>query len=497
MSSIMTEPKVQFIDSNGEPLVGGKIYTYEASTSVPKETWKDYGKFQENTNPVILDDAGRASIWLEGSYKIIVSDINDVVIYTMDNVKSVSDINLDGLTATVDDLNSTTTTAITTTSNYDILIGDRGKNILVNAVSTPLDVNILSALTAGNKFKVTIKKIDKSPNIVSINTDDAQYIDGVQDTFILYSYNDFVELLSDGSNWYVVASQTRDNIIDYDDYTQDLDIDLMFNGRTINSDGENGNITINLPSVLDVGNGFQVTVKKIDDTNNSTTIIPVLGQKIDGFVDIQLDSFNEAVTLLAGNLGWYIINFVSLSSSFTTGDVKATYKIGETGWLLMDNTTIGNSTSTADFASEISRNLYVLLYNQILDAWCPVSGGRTGNALNDFNAAKTLELPQSLGRALCSTGISEVGEDERVIGEYVGKNTHHLIVEELPSHRHNVLSYGNKFSTRDLKSGGQYTRWNPTANPSETSDHYSEYVGGNEAHTNMQPSMFLNFLIKL
>jgi hypothetical protein len=494
MASIMTEPKIQFIDGNGEPLGGGLIYTYEASTALYKETWKDYGKFEANTNPVELDSAGRASIWLEGSYKIIVSDKNDVVIYTMDNVKSVSDINLDGLTATVDDLNSTTTTAITTTLNYNVTVSDRGKNILVNAVSTPLDVNLLSALTAGNKFKITIKKIDKSPNIVSIKTENAQYIDGVLDTFLLYSYNDFVELLSDGSNWHVVASQTRNNIIDYSDYTQNLDIDLMFNGRTVNSDGEIGNITINLPSVLDVGNGFQVTVKKVDDTNNPTIINPVLGQKIDGSTVIQLDSFNESVTLLSGNLGWYIINFVSLATSFTTGDVKATYKLGQTGWITMNDLTIGNSQSLAYFASEVAKNLYVLLYEQIPDIWCPVEGGRTGNALNDFNIGKAMFLPRVLGRALCSAGRYEGGAENRAVGEYLGAETHTLTVAELAAHSHTLKL--QKFG--DLSPSGTHNGYRGSV-PSNTQEYPGLALpkGDNHAHNNMQPSMFLNFLIKL
>lgn len=494
MPSIMTEPKVQFIDSNGEPLVGGKIYTYEASTTVPKETWKDYEQLEENTNPVILDDAGRASIWLEGSYKIIVTDSDDVVIYTMDNVKSVSDIDLTGLTATVADLNSTTTTAITTTINYNVLAEDRGKNILVNAVSTPLDVNLLSALTAGNKFKITIKKIDKSSNPVSINTDNSQFVDGVQNTFLLYSYNDFVELLSDGSNWHLVAAQTRNNIIDYDDHTQDLDVDLMFNGRNINADAQNGNITINLPSVLDVGNGFQIGVKKVDITTNTIQINPILGQLIDGAVNIRLDSEYESIILLAGNLNWYIIGLVSLDSSFSTGDIKATYKSAESGWLLMDNTTIGNGTSGADFANEIARNLYVLLYDQVIDTWCPVSGGRTGNALTDFNADKTLTLPQALGRALCSVGIYEGGAPDRILGEYLGEDEHVLTIDELPSHTHDLRL--QKFG--DLNPAGSHNGYRGTV-PSDTQVYPNLALtkGGNDPHNNMQPSMFVNFLIRL
>lgn len=83
--------KQQFFDSNGDPLSGGKIYTYLAGTTTPQATYTDQGGGTPNANPVILDSAGRANIWLDPtvSYKIRVDDSADSTIYTTDNIVGV------------------------------------------------------------------------------------------------------------------------------------------------------------------------------------------------------------------------------------------------------------------------------------------------------------------------------------------------------------------------------------------------------------------------
>ena len=72
------------------PLALGKVYTYESGTNTPKESFSDEAMQVPNTNPVILDGAGSAVIILEGSYKIIVTDEDDVVIDTIDPLSSES-----------------------------------------------------------------------------------------------------------------------------------------------------------------------------------------------------------------------------------------------------------------------------------------------------------------------------------------------------------------------------------------------------------------------
>lgn len=88
MALLSPNPKQQFFNANGEPLVGGKIYTYEAGTSTPVATYQDASGTTANTNPIILDSRGMCNIWLLNtvSYKYVVKDANDTLIFTTDNI---------------------------------------------------------------------------------------------------------------------------------------------------------------------------------------------------------------------------------------------------------------------------------------------------------------------------------------------------------------------------------------------------------------------------
>lgn len=88
MAVLATPPFLQFFDENGDPLVGGKVYTYRAGTTEPKMTYTDETEDTPATNPIILDSAGRAVIWISGSYKFVITDADDNIIRTVDNVTS-------------------------------------------------------------------------------------------------------------------------------------------------------------------------------------------------------------------------------------------------------------------------------------------------------------------------------------------------------------------------------------------------------------------------
>ena len=81
----------QFFDSNGNPLSGGLIYTYEAGTTTPQATYTTVNGNIQHSNPIQLDAAGRVptgEIWLVGGevYKFVLKDANDVLIATYDNI---------------------------------------------------------------------------------------------------------------------------------------------------------------------------------------------------------------------------------------------------------------------------------------------------------------------------------------------------------------------------------------------------------------------------
>ena len=88
MASLTPTPKQQIYGSDGNPLVGGKIYTYAAGTTTPLATYTDAGGLTANTNPIILNSLGQANIWLapSSSYKFSVYTSADVLLYTVDNI---------------------------------------------------------------------------------------------------------------------------------------------------------------------------------------------------------------------------------------------------------------------------------------------------------------------------------------------------------------------------------------------------------------------------
>lgn len=96
MAALLPEGKQSFVNNAGLPLVGGKVYTYDAGTNNPRTTWADAGEAAPNTNPVVLDARGEATIFWRGNYKIILRDASDNLIWTVDNVSGISGTDLAG-----------------------------------------------------------------------------------------------------------------------------------------------------------------------------------------------------------------------------------------------------------------------------------------------------------------------------------------------------------------------------------------------------------------
>jgi hypothetical protein len=85
----------QFFSNDGLPLAGGKLQTFQAGSTTPLATFTDSSGLIANTNPIILGTSGRppSTIWLSDGffYKFVLSDANDVVIQTYDNLYGIVD----------------------------------------------------------------------------------------------------------------------------------------------------------------------------------------------------------------------------------------------------------------------------------------------------------------------------------------------------------------------------------------------------------------------
>lgn len=251
----------RFFDSNGNPLAGGKLYTYQAGTSTPQATYTDSGGGTPNANPVVLDANGEADVWLDPSlsYKFLLKSSGDVDQWTVDNVIGMLTNNAvatasiqDGAVTTAklvddavtaaklkDDASTDGNRAVTTNHVRDSAITTakiadanvtRAKLaagavanisvvskaaadspysaaasddlILCNATAGAITVN-LPAAAANTGRVIKIKKTDSSFNAVTVDGDGAETIDAAA-TRLLSTQYEQLAIVSDGSNWQII-----------------------------------------------------------------------------------------------------------------------------------------------------------------------------------------------------------------------------------------------------------------------------------------------------
>lgn len=197
-------------------------------------------------------------------------------------------------------------------------------------------------------------------------------------------------------------------------------------------------------------------------------------------------------------------------AAWTTGDVKLTMKIvADPGWVMFNDGTIGDATSGATMASDANHALFVLLWNNVSNTWAPVVSGRGGSAEADWAAHKRLTLTKTLGRVLGISGAG-VGLTARALGENLGVETVTLTQAQTPlkSHNHALTDPGHDHTGGESNqvnliggTNGAFVRLNIQTGSN---------TGGNTTgitiapasdatatpHENMQPTTFMNAMIK-
>lgn len=172
----------QFIDKNGKPFAGGKLYTYIAGSSTAIATYKKIGPVDAtntNTNPIILDMMGMANIVIsrDMAYKFVLCDKNNVKIGEWDNITAGGSggylpetivVRVDGTehritsTASRDGDNRLIFTIDIDQDFLDRIDGIEGD--IENLEQTKKDIVRQEAYTANGSNVKTIKKITQDPN---------------------------------------------------------------------------------------------------------------------------------------------------------------------------------------------------------------------------------------------------------------------------------------------------------------------------------------------
>lgn len=159
--SLFPNPKFQTYDSNGDPLSGGKLYTYEAGTVTAKRTFSDKGLSTPNTNPIILDSRGEAIVYGSGDYKFILKNSADSLIWTFDNLR--------GVAQTVWEQNAFYPDASESDQGAATVAGDKTVKDFVDAIGTTKKATIIFVRgNTGNTTTYTFLTSETTPSNITV-----------------------------------------------------------------------------------------------------------------------------------------------------------------------------------------------------------------------------------------------------------------------------------------------------------------------------------------
>lgn len=242
----------------------------------------------------------------------------------------------------------------------------------------------------------------------------------------------------------------------------------------IRGDASSGAFDITLPLGSSIGfTNFKVTIMKSDSSSNAITGKPSGSDTINGASSTTFATQYLSKTFAWDGTEWKIISesaqAITAASAPTifamTGEIKMwTTVSAPTGWLFCDG-------------SEVSQTTYAALYAAIgADAFGTDAGG------NFF-------LPDFRGRIPVGVGTGDAGNATAfTLADKDGDEIHVLTESELAAHTHLM----GAFSTTAAGGGGTFNYLRDTAGFVDASDS----TGSDSGHTNLQPSLAIEFIIK-
>lgn len=212
VATIAPAAKPQFFSDAGAVCAACKLYTYTVGTTTPLDTCADSSMSAAatcttaNANPVILDSAGRGSIYLIPglTYKFILKSAADATIWTQDQIGSLQHVSIDRLRLATKSV--TIATGAITVSESQYTVDTEGAaaadDLDTITTSTATGTGSILILTPANVSHVVTAK-DSTGNLRLAGGD-----------FALDSVKKSLTLLYNGSNWVEVARAGQGNGLD-------------------------------------------------------------------------------------------------------------------------------------------------------------------------------------------------------------------------------------------------------------------------------------------
>lgn len=407
-------------DQTGQPVQFGKLYTYINQTTTNKTTWQDYQRIQANSNPVILDGKGEANIyWADDDlYTYKLCDANDNLITTQDNYPIVG-------TNTTNVVEESQTNFCRNSQFYFWYygtsfspvegLGSQNNNDFVcddwlyKRTSSSYTANITRENFAIDqtdvpanptyffRYQATTTPSGETNNRLYQRYKNVRAFAGKAVSVSLYAKSP----TSSPVSVYLVQNFGTGG-------SPSSEVATLVFQETLTTSWQRYNGTITLPSVSGktVGsNGDDALELRINFPNDVIATIdlcnvqPQEGSTVTPFpeqvLDIQIKELNNRID----------------NALFTTGDYKFTLKsTADAGWIMCDDSTIGNVNSGAGTKGFYTKALFSLLWTNVQNQYARILnsdgslGTRGASAEADFNADKRLSLTRQLGRVLGVAG---------------------------------------------------------------------------------------------
>lgn len=197
----------QFLDASGNPLAGGKLFFYQATTTTPQTTFSDSAGVTPNANPLVLDSAGRLTspVYFGDSdsfsaYKETLTNSVTVTVspWPFDNIPAA--VPAETAAAFAPPLLSWT--QVTNAASPVVLTaGDAGKAYEADTTSGNIEFDLPSASSVGDGKGFLFKKT-AAGNSMIIDPSGSETIDNVSTSLTITGQNTVVGIFSNGAEWY-------------------------------------------------------------------------------------------------------------------------------------------------------------------------------------------------------------------------------------------------------------------------------------------------------
>ena len=337
-ATLLPNGEQQFVDATGTPYANGRVYFYSdwPSCTVLKNTYKDTDGTILNTNPVLLNAAGRATIFGSGSYCQVLKDSTGNTVWTKytSDTSSASNLGWGGTSGGTANAQTLTVTSFAGTNGQTFYFKAGATNtsalsLTVNGAlsaavvrDTPTGTVVLTGgeVVLGNIIGVTYDQPSGVFHLVTNNTRQFGFADSIPAA---------ANMDLDASSSHVVS--------------------VTGSGVSISSFGAGG---VNSSS----NTIFFVRFNGVNTLVNGASLITPTG------ADVVVGSGSSLTVLYEGSGVWRILQ-ITAGSGASVGQV-ATFATSScpTGWIKANG-------------AAVSQTTYPALYAALGTTWGPATGG--------------------------------------------------------------------------------------------------------------------------